>query len=260
VLRAVPMFPAMRFAALATTLTAALLAGCSGGPDARTAQELLRQAQAEQLKLRSAGFVVNLNVGVDGERFGATMDGAAETKGQRVGNMFMRMRVTGFPGLAQATQGFAMSMAKRGPRITITADGRTQTFDAGDERAPNVDGIASLGSFDFASCVEQVDVEAGRNLNGEPATRIAGRIDTACVLKAAMKLSGAPAPTAGFDVGALAKHLDDVRVTLFVSERTKLLVGALVSTRFEAEGKHADFQLSYRLTRVNKPVHIPAGL
>jgi hypothetical protein len=241
---------------LSVVLAALLLAGCSGGPDAQQAQALLQRAQAEQLKLRSAAFSAELSVTANGQKFGLVMDGAAAMKTPHGGDMWLRMIGSGMGG-----EDFEMSVVKRGSRVTISAQGQTQTFDANDAAAPKLDSLGSLGSFDFASCIKSVDVAEGRSVNGEPATRIAGTVDTTCVLKAASALggvAGSTAPAVNFD--ELSKYVEDVRATLFVSERTHLLIGAVITTRFSAMGQSADVQLRYRLNRVNQPVRFPAGL
>jgi hypothetical protein len=241
---------------LSVIVVAFLLAGCAAGLDAKNAQELLQRAQAEQLKLRSAEFSAELSVTANGQKFGLALDAAAAMKKPRGGDMWLRMTGHGMGG-----EDFEMTVAKRGSRVTITAQGQTQTFDANDAAAPKLDTLGSLGSFDFSSCIKSVDVAEGRGLNGEPATRIAGTVDTGCVLKAASALGGVAGSTApNVDFNELSKYVEDVRATLFVSERSHLLVGALITTRFKAMGQSADVQLRYRLTRVNQPVRFPSGL
>jgi hypothetical protein len=241
---------------LSFLVAALVLAGCAGGPNAQEAQSLLQRAQAEQLKLRSAAFSAELSVTANGQKFGLAMDGAAAMKNPRGGDMWLRMTGSGMNG-----DDFEMTVAKRGSRVTLTAQGQTQTFDAKDAAAPKLDTLGSLGSFDFASCIKSVNVAEGRSLNGEPATRIAGTVDTGCVLKAAGALSGVAGSSApNVDFSELSKYVDDVRATLFVSERSHLLVGAVITTRFTAMGQSADVQLRYRLTRVNQPLRFPSGL
>ena len=241
---------------LSLVIAAVVLAGCAGGPEAQQAQALLERAQAEQLKLRTAAFSAEFSVTANGKKFSFAMDGAAAMNKARAGNMWLRMTGSGLGG-----EDFEMTMSKRGSRVTVRAQGETQTFDAGDAAAPKLDSLSSLGSFDFSSCIERVDVAEGRSLNGEPATRIVGTVDTACVLKAASALggvAGSSAPNVDFD--QLSKYVKDVQATLFVSERTHLLVGALVTTSISAMGQSADVQIRYRLTRVNKPLKFPPGL
>jgi hypothetical protein len=241
---------------LSLVIAAMVLAGCAGGPDAQQAQALLQQAQAAQLKLRTAAFAAELSVSANGQKFGLVLDGAAAMNKARGGDMWVRMTGNGPGG-----DDFELTMSKRGSRVTVTAQGETQTFNAKDAAAPKLDSLSSFGSFDFSSCIKRVDVAEGRSLNGEPATRIAGTVDTACVLKAASALggvAGSSAPNVDFD--QLSKYVRDVQATLFVSERTHLLVGALVTTSISAMGQSADVQIRYRLTRVNKPLRFPPGL
>jgi hypothetical protein len=246
------MHPFVR--ALGTILAVLALAGCAGGPDAQRAQELLERAQAEQLKLRSATFSAEVAFDAGAQKLSLAMEGGAVTKGRRAGDVFVRVVGTGM-----GSKEFEMTMSKRGDRVTVNANGETQTFAAGDAGAPNLDSFGSLASFDLSSCIEKVDVQPDRSLNGEPATRIAGTVDTSCVLKAATALSGVAGSSApAVDVDELSKYVDDVRATLFVSERTRLLIGAVIATRIHTMGQSANVQVRYRLTRVNQPLRFPA--
>ena len=249
----------MRLLGLGLALVSLVAGGCAGGPDGQHAQELLRRAQTEQAKLSSAGYELKLSASLAGQKFSFDVEGAAQIKGPRAGDQFLRVSATGPLG-AQASA-FEMWMVKRGSRVTMSFDGRTQTFDAGQAGAPDLDSFGSFGSIPFASCVKRVDVEEGRSLNGEPETRVAGVIDTACILRASLKMSGlSEAAGQPFDLGELAKKLEDVRATLFVSDRSHLLIGGLITTKVKADGQTLDLQLSYRLTDVNEPVRFPRGL
>lgn len=238
-----------------TIATLALGTGCAVGPDARDAKALLERAQAEQAKLASAAYDVRLTAKSAGRTFAFRVDGAAQLRGANAGDQYVRVRASGVQAGA-----VEMTLAKRGPHVRVSMNGNVQTFEAGRSDAPDLDALGQFGSLDFASCVEQLDVAEGRSLNGEPATRIGGVVDTGCLLRAASKMNGL-SETAGqpFDLGELAKHVGDVRATLFVSERTHLLIGAVVSTEIEAEGFSASVQLSYRLTSVNRPLRFPRG-
>lgn len=250
----------MRLRLALVSVLALALAGCAGGPDAREAQSLLERAQAEQSKIASAGYELELSAGMLGQKFAFTVDGAAQLKGKHAGDLYFRVRASG-PAAALGPKGFDMWMAKRGSRVTMFMDGRRQSFDATRAGAPNVDLVGSFGSLDFASCVKSVQLEKGRSLNGEPATRVAGVVDTGCILRAAAKMNGlSEAAGQPFDLGELAKKIADVRATLFVSDRSHLLIGAVVSTKIEADGQRLDLQLSYRLTNVNRPLRFPRGL
>ena len=67
------------------------------------------------------------------------------------------------------------------------------------------------------------------------------------------KLAGDSAP----DPSQFADYLGDIHAVIAVSDRTHLVVGAVVDLSVEAEGKTFDLQLVYRLRDVNKPVRFP---
>jgi hypothetical protein len=167
------------------------------------------------------------------------------------------MRAEGLPA-ELGMSGDLMLMVKRGNRVTMTMGGQTQVLPAPSDLSTQTQAWGSLASLDLASCVEKVDVEEGRNLNGEPAARIAGTIDTPCVVRSLAKLSGLGSLTGSkIDAGKIGDTLGDVRATLFVSDRTHLLIGGLISLTAHAEGRTMEIQFSYRLTSVNEPVRFP---
>jgi hypothetical protein len=247
----------MRFAKLA--LVAVLLTGCAAGPDGQRAQELLQQAQAANANLKSATYVATMSFSGAGQSFKVTMDGGALLKGKSAGDQFLRMRAEGLPA-ELGMSGQVMLMVKRGDRMTITMGGQTQVQRAPAELNGDTNAWASLASLDLASCVRKVDVEEGRSLNGEPATRIAGTVDTACLFASLVKLSGLGS-LAGQSVDAkkLGDSVGDIHATLFVSERSQLLIGGLVSLNAHAQGRTLEVQFSYRLTSVNEPVRFPSA-
>ena len=121
------------------------------------------------------------------------------------------------------------------------------------------DAWGSFDSLDLTSCVKKVDVAEGQNLNGEPATRIAGEFDALCAFKAVSGVSSM-GQNAGStpDLEQLRDHLGAARATLFVSDRTNLLVGGVITLEVEVDGHEMSFDVSYRLTSVNQPVRFPA--
>lgn len=246
----------MRFAKLA--LVALLVTGCAAGPDGQRAQELLQQAQAADANVKSATYVATLAFSRDSQRFKLSMDGGAVMKGKGAGDQFLRMRAEGLPPGLELGGGDLMLMVQRANRITLTVAGETQTLEAPAIPAGDTKAWGALASFELASCVEKVDVEEGRNLNGQPATRIAGTVDTVCLVKSLAKLSGLGSLTGqNLDLSKLGGSVGDIRATLFVSERSHLLIGGLISLTVEAEGRSFDVQFSYRLTSVNEPVRFP---
>jgi hypothetical protein len=209
--------------------------------------------------MKSATYVMTMAFSGDGQRFKVTMEGGALLKGKAAGDQFLRMRAEGLPS-DLGMSGDMMLMVKRGSRITFTAGGRTQVMAAPRELTHDTNAWGSLASFELASCVEKVDVEEGRNLNGEPATRIAGTVDTGCLLRSLVKLSGLGSLAGqSLDTKKLGDSVGDIKATLLVSERSHLLIGGLVSINAHAQGKALDVQFSYRLTSVNEPVRFPSS-
>jgi len=247
----------MRFAKLA--LVSILLAGCAAGPDGQRAQELLQQAQAANANLKSATYVATVAFSGAGQKFSLTMEGGALLKGKGAGDQFLRMRTEGLPAQL-GMNGNMMLMVKRGNQITFTAAGRTQVIPAPTELAHDSSAWGALASLELASCVKKVDVQEGRNLNGEPASRIAGTIDTGCLLRSVVKLSGLGSLAGqSLDMNKLGDSVGDIKATLFVSERSHLLIGGLVSMNAHAQGQSLDVQFSYRLTSVDQPVRFPSA-
>ena len=69
-------------------------------------------------------------------------------------------------------------------------------------------------------------------------------------------LAGLPGREAA--LGELDEHLGDVNVSLMISERSGLVVGALASTSItDEDGEAVSLQLVYRLTSTNEPVKLP---
>jgi hypothetical protein len=240
-------------------LVAMLLAGCAAGPDGQRAQELLQQAQAANENVKSATYVATLALAGEGQKFQLSMEGGALLKGKAAGDQFLRMRAEGLPA-ELGMSGDVMLMVKRGNQMTVRAGGQTQVVPAPRELAADMKAWGSLASLDLASCVEKVDVQEGRNLNGEPATRIAGTVDTGCLVGSLAKLSGLGSLAGqSVDTGKLGDSVGDIRATLFVSERSHLLIGGLVSMSAHAQGRTLDVRFSYRLTSVNAPVRFPSS-
>jgi hypothetical protein len=160
------------------------------------------------------------------------------------------------PGVGQ----IGMTLVRRGSRITIRSMGQTQEVPVPEQFKTSKEVWGSFDSLDLTSCVKKVDVAEGRSLNGEPATRIAGKIDPLCAFEAVSTISGL-GQNAGStpDLRQLRDHVvGNARATLFVSDRTHLLVGGLITLEIDVDGNELSFDVSYRLTSINRPVRFPA--
>lgn len=240
---------------LSLVIAVVALAGCAGGPDAEQAYDLLQRAQAAQAQLSSVSYEAKSSFRVEGQSFGYTFTGSAQLKGVSAGDQWLEMESQDIPGVGQ----IAMTIVRRGSRLTLRSMGSVQEVPVPAELRANQDAWGSFGSLDPTSCVKKVDVAEGQNLNGEPATRIAGDFDAVCAFEAVSGVSSMGQNAGSMpDLDRLRDHLGAARATLFVSDRTHLLVGGLITLEVEVDGHQMSFDLSYRLTSVNQPVRFPA--
>ena len=236
---------------LVLPLAVLALSGCSGGPDASRAQDLLVQADAAQAKLSSVTYTGRTSFSVAGQRYAFGFGGGAVLKGRGAGDQWMQMRGEGVAGAGAMD----FSIVRRGDRMTIRSLGQTQEVPVPAELRTDNDAWGAFASSSLADCVKKVDVAEGRNVNGEPATRIAGVVDSLCAFKAINRVASVGQATP--DLDEVRGFLSDARATLFVSERSRLVIAAVISLEVEAQGQEMTFEVSYRLTSVNEPVRFP---
>ena len=231
------------------------LAGCAGGPDATQAYDLLQRSQAAQAKLSTVSYEAKSSFSVEGQKFGFTFRGQAQLEGASAGDQWLELTSQEVPGVGQ----IAMTVVRRGSRLTLRSMGSAQEVPVPAELRAKQEAWGSLDSLDLASCVDDVDVAEGESLNGEPATRISGDFDPVCAFEAVNSVSSL-GQSAGStpDLDELRDQLGDAHATLFVSDRTHLLVGGLITLEVDVDGHEISFDLSYRLTSVNRPVRFPA--
>jgi hypothetical protein len=243
----------MRLLLLVLAVTA--LAGCAGGPDATQAYDLLQRAQVAQAQVSSISYEAKASFSAQGQTFGYAFKGAALLKGASAGDQWIELTSQDVPGVGP----ISMTLVRRGSRMTIRSMGQTHEVPVPADLRAKQQAWGSFDSLDLTSCVKKVDVAEGRSLNGEPATRIAGEFDALCAFKAVSGVSGL-GQNAGStpDLDQLRDHLGDARATLFLSDRTHLLVGGLITLEIEVGGNELSFDVSYRLTSINRPVRFPA--
>jgi hypothetical protein len=233
-------------------LAAIALSACSGEQGQR-AQELLKRAEVAQARLKSATYEARMNVSFEGQRFSLVMNGGAYLKGRRAGDQLLTLRADGIPGAGS----FDMRMLIRGRQASMSMGGRQYSMPLTAATKKQFDWSSTL--TDLTRYVKQVKVHEGRVVNGERGATITGVIDTAGLLTglsgldAFKQVAGPAAP----DFGDFAKHLSDVRVALFVAQRSGLIRSAVISLGIEADGKKAQLDLTYRLGSVNRAI---AGL
>jgi hypothetical protein len=233
-------------------LAAIALSACSGEQGER-AQQLLTRAQAAQSRLTSATYEARMNVSMEGQRFSLVMGGGAYLKGRRAGDQILSVRADGIPGAGS----FDMRMLIRGGQATMSMNGRRFSMPLSASTKQQFDWSSTM--VDLARYVKRVKVKEGRVVNGERGATITGVIDTAGLLKGMARLdafkqvAGPAAP----DFDKIADHLSDVRVALFVAERSGLIRSAVLNLGIDAGGKNAELEFTYRLDSTNRAI---AGL
>jgi hypothetical protein len=187
----------MRSIALALTavLVACALVGCSGA-DAQRAQELLQQSNQALLEVKSFRFAGRMWMkGPDGVgEISLTMRGAATQKG--AGASYLTLRAPGVPGFPETT------VVVRGKRAWMGVGGSWTPMPA----PPGQTSAAA--QFDFTPYVEDVRVESGPLVDGEPSVKIVGVLDTAAF---AQGMLGQLGSASGADSAAPAGRLRRLR-------------------------------------------------
>lgn len=231
-----------------------LAAGCYGA-EGKQAQELLVQAQAAEKNLKSAAFELELNAKFDGQAVGVAVSGGGYMKGPRAGDVFLQANSSGaFDGLD-----FGFMAIGKHAYLKVENGWESMPIPVSLQTQSRSQNIGSAAFLELARYVKKINVSPGGIVDGEPTTTISGTVDTAGLVEAMAKLSdvsklaGDSAP----DLSQLADQLGDTHAVIAISDRTHLVVGAVVDLSVEAQGKRFELQLIYRLRDVNKPVRFP---
>ncbi len=223
---------------------AVALAGCAGESGLR-AQELLQRAAAAQQQLSSSSFEGRVAVTHDGQKISVDFAGVTSADGE-----LFSLRATGVPG----ADGFSLRMLVRGKRAWLDfGDGWQAT-----PVPPSAQARGSLSAAAFQQLgryVKDVRVNEHQLIDGKSVTTIGGEIDTAGLIGAVTEMAGFAGKS--FDLSDLDVSFGDIHTVLTIDERTHLLQSAFVDFAVDAEGKHGEFAIHYRLTGVNEPVELP---
>ena len=231
-----------------------LAAACTGA-DASRAQALLQQAQAAQQSIRSEGFVMQISVDTQGRSGGLAIRGGAQLKGANAGDFYLTGHPTGaLAAQAQAAQS-DFTVVRRGSTITVQTPAGTRTMPVPQARSRLGVGVQDPARLlDLARYVKSVSVGATK-LDGAPADRIVGKIDTS-------KLLGS---LGGQDRSGLAQQLlhrlgvrfGDIDAVLFLARDTHLVRVLSVDMNIGAGGRNVHIHLSIVPNAVNRPVDLP---
>jgi len=225
-------------------LAAIALTACSGEQGER-AQQLLARAEAAQARLTSATYEARMTFKMDGQTMSLVMDGGGYLKGRRAGDQLLTMRTDGVPALGAVN----MQLVVRRGRASMNLNGRRFSMPLPATARRQYDWSSTM--LDLARYVKEVNVREGRVVNGEAGATIAGVLDTESMVKAAASLD---VVAQAANLGDMASNLGDMRVAVFVAQRSGLIRSAVLGMSMEAEGKKADIELTYRLKSTNKGV------
>jgi RNase P/RNase MRP subunit p29 len=230
---------------LALALLPAALTGCAGA-DAKRAESLLQQASVAQRAVMSEQFVVRMTFGADGHSGGLAMQGGAQLKGTNAGDFYLTAVPTG--ELDSSAMNF--TVVRRGTVVTAREGATTRTLSlpqAQSQFGANLNQVTHL--LDIARYVKSVSVD-GSDLNGRPADRIVGTIDTGRMLSLG-SLGDRLLGGAGLGFG-------DIHVTLFIPHDTHLVEMLFADMDMKVAAHTAHLHLSVTINHVNDPLTFPS--
>ena len=102
-----------------------------------------------------------------------------------------------------------------------------------------------IEQFDFAEYVKDVDVDEDAEVDGKPAVKITGVIDTAALFDGLLGQLGA---VGGGPMPDLSEMLGDTRVVIYLSRASHLPLRMLIDLSMEVEGEEIDMHLDFAIT------------
>jgi hypothetical protein len=230
----------MRRVALLYALAALLPLGCAG-EEGQRAQELLAQSDQALAEVTSMRFSGRIWMETPLGDFTFVMSGAGTTTGG--GASYVTMHSPDVPEFPET------SVVVRGQTAWVQAGGRWQRMPV-----PPPQSAAGIEQFDFTPYVEDVDVDDGHDVAGEPAVKVTGVLDTAALVNGVFGQLGA---LPGGAVPDISETFSDTRVVLYLSETSHLPLRTLVDLSVEAAGERVDMHMDFALSGFDEPVRIP---
>jgi hypothetical protein len=215
------------------------LTGCVGA-EGKQAQDILAQTDDAMAQARSFRFAGRLALETPAGDFTVVMRGAASKEDG--GASVVTVSSDDVPGFPEVT------VVTRGQDGWMKAGGGWQHVQVPAGQATGME------QFDFVPYVKDVDVDGGQQVDGEPAVKITGVLDTAGLVNGFLGRLGA---VPGGALPDLSDGLGDTRVVLYVSETSHLPLRTLVDMSFEQGGESAEMHFDFAITNVDEPVAIP---
>jgi outer membrane lipoprotein-sorting protein len=231
----------MRRVAFVVFLVFAALAplGCAGA-DGQRAQELLEESDRALAQVESFRFSGRMTMETPVGDFRVVLFGGGDARPG--GAFFMTMKAPDIPEFPETT------MVVRGDEAWMQLDGGWQPVPIPPTQATGIE------QFDFAEYVKDVDLDEDAEVDGKPAVKITGVIDTAALFDGLLGQLGA---VGGGPMPDLSEMLGDTRAVIYLSQESHLPLRMLLDLTMEIQGEEVDMHLDYAITNVNEPVEVP---
>ena len=231
----------MRRVVLVVFLLLAALAplGCAGA-DGQRAQELLEESDRALAQVETFRISGRMTMATPVGDFLLVMYGGGDA--QPGGAFFITMKAPDVPEFPETT------VVVRGDEAWMKLDGAWQPFPA-----PPTDATG-IEQFDIAQYVKDVELDDDAEVNGEPAVKITGVIDTAGLFDRLLRQFGT---VGGEPMPDLSKMLGDSRAVIYLSQESHLPLRMLLDMTMGVEGQDIEMHLDYAITNVDEPVEVP---
>jgi hypothetical protein len=236
--------PMRRLLSLALAGLVFVTTGCSGR-DAEEAQTLLAESEAAVAQVRSVSFTGKFWTEGGPQELSFTIAGGAYAKGKQAGDFYVVVR--------SKEEGLFEDM------ILVQRDGRMSASVGGSLLAgglPSTSPERSPGFLELEPYVKDVEVEHGRLVGGESATKITGVVDTAALVEGSLasipELAGLS--EGGFD---MAGALGDTRAVIYISDATHLPLRALLDLPIDILGEEIVLHVDYAYTSFDEKLSFP---
>jgi hypothetical protein len=233
-----------RLLPLALAVLAVVATGCSGR-DVEEAQTLLAESEAAVANVRSVTFTGKFWTEGGPQELSFTIAGGAYAKGKQAGDFYVVV--------SSKDEGLFEDM------VLIQRDGRMSASLGGSVLAdalPSTPPERSPGFLELEPYIKDVEVEHGKLVGGESATKITGVVDTAALVEGSLaaipELAGLS--EGGFDIAAA---LGDTRAVIYNSDTTRLPLRALLDLPIDILGEEIVLHVDYAYTSFDEKLSFP---
>jgi outer membrane lipoprotein-sorting protein len=213
--------------------------GCAGA-DGQRAQELLEESDRALAQVETFRISGRMTMATPVGDFLLVMYGGGDA--QPGGAFFITMKAPDLPEFPETT------VVVRGEEAWMKLDGAWQPFPVPPTEATGIE------QFDVAQYVKDVELDDDAEVNGEPAVKITGVIDTAGLFDRLLRQFGT---VGGEPIPDLSEVLGDSRAVIYLSQESHLPLRMLLDMTMEVEGQDLEMHLDYAITNVDEPVEVP---